>query len=43
MRILSLLQSYDKNYLCTVGADENLKFWNLRDSDSNPFHRNFVE
>jgi WD40 repeat protein len=36
-RILNLIQSPDQNYLCTAGADENLKFWNLRSSDADPF------
>ena len=40
-RILNLLQSHDQSYLCTVGADETLKFWYLFDSESNPFHRKF--
>lgn len=28
-RILSLQQSHDQSYLCTVGADQTLKFWYL--------------
>lgn len=36
-RILNMAQSHDNNFLCTVGADESLKFWCLRSSDSNPF------
>lgn len=36
-RVLNMVQSHDSNYLCTVGADETLKFWCLRSNDGNPF------
>lgn len=38
-RVLGMAQSHDGNYLCTVGADENLKFWCLSPTDQNPFKR----